>query len=209
MKSVLNVLIGLLAGFILAAALFLVSRLPAGKPVTLEPSPTKVPIEVQVTGAVVHPGLYAFPDDSRVQDAITAAGGLLAEADSGSVNLAAKLTDGQQLNIPGGSSGSTGSSAGTSPGTSSGTGSGSPFTVIPTAGSSITACADLVNINTASLTELESLPGIGPTIAQKIIDYRAPTQHGPFANIQDILNVSGIGPTTFDEFKDKITVGCQ
>jgi competence protein ComEA len=61
-----------------------------------------------------------------------------------------------------------------------------------------------VNINTASIEELDKLPGIGPTIAQRIIDYR--TENGPFAVIEDILNVSGVGPSTFDQIKDLITV---
>lgn len=160
MKSVLNVLIGLLAGFILAGALFLVSRLPAGKAVTLEPSPTKVPIEVQVIGAVVHPGLYALQEGSRVQDAVTAAGGLLAEANSASINLAAKLEDGQQLNIPSGSSSSSSSSGLFSSGEGSpGASSGAPFAVIPTQASASTA-TDLININTATIPQLNSLQGL-------------------------------------------------
>ena len=82
MKNVLYVLIGLMAGFVLAAILLVVTRLPGGQPVTLEPAPTEAPIVVQIIGAVVKPGVYQFPDGSRVQDAVAAAGGLLAEADS-------------------------------------------------------------------------------------------------------------------------------
>jgi competence protein ComEA len=63
----------------------------------------------------------------------------------------------------------------------------------------------LININTASSAELDTLPGIGPTTAQKIIDYR--TQNGPFISIEDIINVSGIGPGTYEKLKDLITVG--
>ncbi len=184
MRSIFNVLIGVVAGFILAGALFLISRSPSGKPVTLAPAPTKSPIVVQVSGAVPRPGLYQFAEGSRVQDAITAAGGLLTEADVSGINLAARLEDGQQLDIPY----SNGSAA-------------------PTATPSATntpAVSDLLNINTATLEELDSLPGIGPTTAQKIIDYR--TEHGPFQAIEDIMNVSGIGPATFDRIKDLITV---
>ncbi len=216
MKQVAYVLIGLLVGFILAGALFLVARLPDGKPVALEPSPTKVSIEVQVLGGVVHPGVYSFPDGSRVQDAITAAGGLLAGIDPNSINLVAKLQDGQQLNIAGGTSntsstGSTGSSPDNpfpvAPPSNSPFGvvptSNLPFTVISTpVGSTVTP--DLININTASLGVLDTLPGIGPSTAQKIIDYR--NLHGSFSSITDIMNVAGIGPSTFDQIQGLITV---
>ncbi|SRR5581483_1449466 len=196
MKQISFVLIGVLAGFILAGGLLLVSRLPGGKPVTLEPAPTKPPIEVHVIGAVVRPGVYSFAEGSRVQDAVTAAGGLLTEADPNAINLAAKLEDGQQLSIPyqNGAGPSVNSSA--------------PFDVIPTPdySSSDGSSPDVaqININIASLEELETLPGIGPATAQKIIDYR--DQNGPFMQIEDIMNVPGIGPATFDQIKDLITV---
>ncbi len=80
MKQIAYVLIGLMVGFILAGALFLVTRIPEGSPIALEPSPTKVLIQVQVLGGVVRPGVYSFPEGSRVQDAIAAAGGLLARS---------------------------------------------------------------------------------------------------------------------------------
>jgi competence protein ComEA len=130
--------------------------------------------------------VYELPEGSRVQDAVTAAGGLLAEADATGINLAARLEDGQQINIPGGG------------------GVPAPPAVFignaPTDGP-----VELININTAGLEELDALPGIGPTTAQKIIDYR--TEHGDFQTIEDILNVSGIGPATFDNIKDLITTG--
>lgn len=191
MKQIVLVLIGLLVGFILAGALLIVSRLPAGKPIVLEPAPTKAPIEVHVIGAVVRPGVYSFPEGSRVQDAVTAAGGLLAEANPDAINLAAKLEDGEQLDVP--------YKSGSAPGPSS----SAPFQVVPTQAPPAPN-TDLININTATLEELDSLPGIGPTTAQKIIDYRA--QHGPFQRIEEIMNVSGIGPATFDRIKDLITV---
>jgi competence protein ComEA len=191
MKQIVYVLIGLLAGFILAGALLFVSRLPAGKPISLEPAPTKTPIEVHVIGAVVRPGVYSFPEGSRVQDAITSAGGLLTEANPDAINLAARLEDGEQLDVP--------YKAGYAPTSSS----SAPFQVVSTQGPS-SSNADLININTATLEKLDSLPGIGPTTAQKIIDYRA--QHGPFQQIEEIMNVSGIGPATFDRIKDLITV---
>jgi competence protein ComEA len=196
MKPIAYILTGLLAGFILAGALLLVTQLPGGKPVTLEAAPTKTPIEVHVVGAVAHPGVYSFPEGSRVQDAVTAAGGLLTEAEPDAINLAAKLEDGQQLNIP-----FQGGAARTS-----GTESSAPFEVVPGQDSSAPPqSGDLININIASLEELDTLPGIGPATAQNIIDFR--DQNGPFQQIEDIMNVSGIGPATFDQIKDLITVG--
>ena len=100
MKNILYVLIGLMAGFVLAVILLIVTRLPGGQPVTLEPAPTQALIVIQIIGEVVKPGVYTLPDGSRVQDAVDAAGGLLADANSNSVDLAARLEDGQQINIP-------------------------------------------------------------------------------------------------------------
>lgn len=198
MKQVIYVLIGLLAGFILAGALFIVTRTPSGEPVKLLPSPTQPSITVQIIGDVVHPGVYSFAQGSRVQDAVNAAGGLLSTADTTSVNLAAKLEDGQQLNIP--SQG--GGVAGALPGSSSLPGSSNaPFLVLTTP---TIPAGNLININTATLAQLDTLPGIGPTTAQKIIDYRS--QHGPFQKIEDIMNVPGIGPATFDNIKTLISV---
>lgn len=172
-------------------------RSPVGKPIVLEPAPTEEPIAVHVIGAVPRPGLYKFPKNSRVQDAIDAAGGLLAEADPNAVNLAALLEDGQQLDIP--------YQTGLGPANESGGVSqlGEQFTQ-PQEDTTGSQSADLININTATLEELDSLPGIGPTVAQNIIDYRE--ENGPFQQIEDVLNVSGIGPAAFENIKDLITV---
>lgn len=191
MKQAGLVLAGILVGFLIAGVLLVAARVPSGTPVALEPPPTEVPIEVHVVGAVLRPGVYIFPEGSRVQDAITAAGGLTSDADLRATNLAAKLEDGQQLEIPAGGGG-----AGAAVPTTA-------FRVIPSSATA-TPSGDLININSASLEQLESLPGIGPTTAQNIIDYR--TVHGPFAHIEDILNVAGIGPATFDSIKDLIAV---
>src|SRR5512142_3354581 len=146
MKQVAYVLAGVLFGFILAGAVFIVTRMPAGKPIVLEASPTKAPIEVNVVGGVVHPGVYTLAEGSRVQDAVDAAGGLLAETDASSVNMAARLEDGQQVEIPGGAPPQ-------SPGSNS-----QPFTVLPgsSASATPTSSADLVDINTAPLNVMDS-----------------------------------------------------
>ena len=196
MKNVLTILLGIMAGFALAGLLFFVARAPAGEAIVLQPAPTKSPIAVHVIGAVPRPGLYEFVEGVRVQDAIDAAGGLLASANVDSINLAALLEDGQQLNIP--------YKSGEEP--TPGSISEDPLE-LPNDEEPVSTEApdvELININTASLEELDSLPGIGPTIAQRIIDYR--DENGPFNTIEDIQNVSGIGPSTFDEIKDLITV---
>lgn len=190
MRQAGYILVGLLAGFILAGAVYLVTRLPGGNPVTLAASPTKVPIEVNVIGAVLRPGLYSFADGSRVQDAITAAGGLLSEADLNALNLAAKLEDGQQLNVP--FVAGAGSSAAAT----------AAFQVLPSFGTPTLSAK--ISINKASAADLDKfLPGIGPTLAQRIVDYR--TAHGAFAHIEDITN-AGINLTLFENIKDLITV---
>ena len=194
MRQALYILLGVLAGFILAGGLLFVMRAPAGEPIILQPAPTEKPIAVHVIGAVVRPGLYEFPEGARIQDAIDAAGGLLAEADPEALNLAALLEDGQQVSIPYG--------AGSEPFPGSNSLGGLPGA--PTVTPAATNTADLININTATQDELDTLPGIGPTTAKKIIDYR--TENGPFLQIEDIMNVQGIGITTFENIKDLITV---
>jgi competence protein ComEA len=200
MKNVLYSLVGVMAGFALAGLLLFIARAPAGEPISLQPAPTKEPIAVHVIGAVPRPGLYEFAEGARIQDAIDAAGGLLTSADVNTINLAALLEDGQQLTIPykpgeapvaGDASDPSDDDSLTLP--------GSEETPIPSGSNE----SELVNINTASVEELDKLPGIGPTIAQRIVDYR--TENGPFSVIEDILNVSGVGPSTFDNIKDFIT----
>lgn len=197
MKNALYVLLGVMAGFVLAGTLVFVSRAPAGEPIILQPAPTQAPIAVHVVGAVPRPGLYVFPEGARVQDAVDAAGGLLADANDTALNLAAPLEDGQQLDVP--------YNNGTEPDQTAST------VDLPGAeeetqdeSSSENSDAELVNLNTATLEELDSLPGIGPTTAQKILDYRE--ANGPFSTIEEIMDVSGIGPSTFEDIKDLITV---
>ena len=175
---------GILLGLFLAVLVWVVARNPTGEAVTLRPVPTEKPVIVHITGAVPRPGVYALPQGARVQDAISAAGGFLAEAEKSEINLARLIEDGEKFDVP--------YIEGVSP-------------ILPTPGATVVAATtELININTASLSELDTLPRIGPTTAQKIIDYRE--QHGPFLNIEDIVNVSGIGPVTYELIKDMITV---
>lgn len=185
LKSILYLASGILFGLFLAALVWVVARNPSGNSVVLRPAPTEKPIIVYITGAVPRPGVYALPKDARIQDAISAAGGFLAEADKSQINLAALLEDGQKFDIP--------YIEGASPVI------GTPVEEV------VTATTELIDINVATLEELDTLPGIGPTTAQKIIDYRE--QNGPFINAEDIINVPGIGPGTYERIKSLITVG--
>lgn len=191
MKTVVYIVIGILVGLLLAGGIYASTRAPQGESIELRPAPTPEPLRVHVAGAVVRPGVYDLEDGSRVDDAVEAAGGFVAEADKNALNLAAFLEDGERLDIP--------YVAGFVPEEDQG------FVVVTEGTPSPLAGEELININTASIEELDKLPGIGQTTAVRIIDYR--TANGPFATIEDIVNVSGIGPATFDEIKDLITVG--
>ena len=155
------------------------------------PSPSTSPAVIvgDVAGLVRSPGVYQFHQGDRVIDAITRAGGARPGADLTSLNLAALLTDAEQIIV--GKAGQGGVATGTS-GASSGAGggSGSP--------------GALVNINTATLDQLETLPGIGPALGQRIIDYRE--QHGPFHTVNDLLDVSGIGDQRLADLRSMVTV---
>jgi competence protein ComEA len=151
---------------------------------TPAPSPTPRPLRVDVTGAVMHPDVYVLPPDSIVRDAVRAAGGPTEDADLSQVNQATPLHDGMQVYVP--RRGETVRAAPTAP---------SPRSA-PT---SQPAPASRVNINTASAEELETLPGIGPVMAQRIIAGR------PYASVEEILRVPGLGPATFEKIKNLIT----
>jgi competence protein ComEA len=186
LKSILYMASGVLFGLFIAVLVWVVARNPSGQAVTLRPVPTEKPLVVHVTGAVPRPGVYALAQGSRVQDAISAAGGFLAEAEKTGINLARALEDGEQLDIPY-------------------VEGASPVILEEPAVTEVPSNAELININFASQAELESLPGIGPTTAQKIIQYRE--QNGSFLTTEDIINVPGIGPGTYERIKDLITVG--
>ena len=139
-------------------------------------------VVVDVDGAVRRPGVVELPGGSRVVDALEAAGGVQRRADTGALNLAQVLLDGEQVVVPRAGAGGTADPAGVA----------SPA---PTAGG--TPTAGLVNINTATEVELETLPGIGPVLAAAIVEWR--TQNGGFTSVDQLQDVSGIGPATFAE----------
>jgi competence protein ComEA len=134
-------------------------------------------IYVHILGEIVHPGLYALHDGDRGVDIVAAAGGFTPDADPAALNLARFLSDGEQIVVP---------AVGDAPAASG-----------PTAGGK-------VNLNTADAATLETLPRIGPAMAQRIIDWRE--QNGRFAAVEDLLDVTGIGDATFAGLKDLVTV---
>lgn len=184
LKAFYPTFIGVLIGLVLGGVLWIIVRSPQGNSVELLPPPTPSPLIVDVAGAVPRPGVYELPDGSRVKDAIEAAGGFLAEADKTNINLASPIEDGQKLDIP--------FLAGTEP-----LGANIP----------VDQPAELIDINSADVDTLSTLPGIRPTVAQRIVDYR--DTYGPFFYIEDIMNVEGISNTTFENIKDLITTGFE
>lgn len=141
---------------------------------------------VHVVGAVKQPGVLELPADSRVIDAIEAAGGAAADADLGAINLARPINDGEQLKVPtvaevaAGFASATGSAAGTPNGSA------------------------LINLNAASAQELESLPGVGPALAGRIVDWRA--ANGRFTSVDDLVSVTGIGDKLLESVRSLVTV---
>jgi competence protein ComEA len=150
----------------------------------IQPGTTPVILFVHIVGAVRDPGVYKLKEGARVIDAVRAAGGLRRSADVMAVNMARVLADGEQIIVPRRARPADPAEPGTAP--------------------PAEAADALVNINTAGAGELETLPGIGPVLAQRIIDYRE--QHGPFVKPEDLMDVSGIGPKTYESIAPHVTV---
>lgn len=135
-------------------------------------------VVVHVVGAVGRPGLYRLEQGSRIADAVARAGGATGKADLAQVNLAAPLADGEQVVVP--KRGAVGAVGAGGTGASNGP----------------------VHLSTATLDQLDSLPGIGPVTAQKILDYRA--KHGAFGSVDELDAVPGIGPSRMDQLRDLV-----
>jgi competence protein ComEA len=187
----------LLAGAALLAVLLLGSRVlshggsAAPPPSTLPPpvfsttTTTPARVVVHVVGAVRRPGLYRLAQGDRVADAVARAGGATHKADLALVNLAALVSDGEQVVVP--RRGVAVAAAGAAGGAASGA-SG-----IPTGP---------VHLNSATIEQLDALPGVGPVTAQKIVDYRQ--KHGAFTSVDELDAVSGIGPARLDSLRDLV-----
>jgi competence protein ComEA len=150
---------------------------PAGDASGSGPSPSRVVVDV--VGAVRRPGLYRLPQRARIADALARAGGSTTKADLAQVNLAAPLADGEQIVVPKrGTAGAVGAPAATG------------------------AASAPVQLSTATLEQLDTLPGVGPVTAQKILDYRQ--AHGAFHSVDELDAVPGIGPKRLDQLRDLV-----
>jgi competence protein ComEA len=158
-----------------------------GSTTVIAPTTTTVPeVVVDVAGAVGTPGVHTLAAGSRVGDAISAAGGLTDDADRERLNLAERIADGQRIYVLK-------------------VGQTAPAAIASTNGSPEAGGAGgPVDLNTASASQLDALPGVGPATAQAIISYRS--EHGPFASVDQLASVKGIGPAKMAQLKDLVRV---
>lgn len=178
-------LFGFLMGLLASGVLWLLLSPPRGTPITLLPPPTPPPLRVHVIGAVAHPGVVELAPGARVAQAIQAAGGTREGANAEAVNLAAPLEDGDQVRVPWLTpAASEPQVAGAAPG---------PAPDSPR-----------LNLNLATLADLDRLPGIGPSLAREILAYRE--AHGAFGSVDDLLLVPGIGPAKLEALRDLVSV---
>jgi competence protein ComEA len=184
----LNKKLLLFVGALVAGVVFLINGLASveTEPVEVVPSLAADEMVVQnaklyvhVVGEVAAPGIYQLESGARVMDAIFAAGGLSDRADDASVNLARELSDGEQIVI-------------------------FKIGAAPSVPTGAVASSGLISLNKASQSELEQLPGVGPALAQRIMDWRL--ANGGFKKKEDLLNISGIGDKLFSGFKDQVTL---
>ena len=152
---------------------------------------------VDVVGKVRRPGVYRLPSGARVNDAVAAAGGVLTSVDPVSVNLARKLSDGEQLVI--------GLPAGAAPAGTLAAAGGTAPDDLAAGGVTAGASAGPVDLNSATTAQLDTLPGVGPVLAQRIVDWR--TQHGRFGSVDQLRSVSGIGDAKFRDLAPLVVAG--
>lgn len=214
--AVAAVAVGVVASALVAAAAVVLLRTPRGPTPQLSlpvagadpaggasPGPagatatTAATATVHAAGAVASPGVYAVATGSRVADVVTAAGGPLPEADVTTLNLAARVADGDRIYVPRqgelSPTGPSGGGAGT--GAGGGAGGGAPGTA---------ARAGPLDLNAATAEELDALPGVGPATARSILTYR--TRHGRFRSVNELLEVPGIGPSKLETLRPLVKV---
>jgi len=218
--GVTRLIIGLLATTIASAGIWLLVRPSAplvesvvphasgvGIVMPLSTLPTPLTVRIHVAGAVVRPGVYKVLSSSRVVDAVTAAGGATSNADLERINLAQKIVDTEQVFVPFRSSRTTKVTVSPRLRPSRTTVPTSVPAVpgaVPIIGAPITTLSPLINLNSATSDQLDTLPGVGPSTAKAIISYR--TRKGPFGKVEDLLNVPGIGPAKVGAIRDQVTV---
>jgi competence protein ComEA len=176
----------LVAGRYLASA-----GAPSTQAVAARPVVPRLPVAasrlvVDVVGAVRRPGLYRLSQGTRIADAVARAGGAKRSADLAAINLAAPLADGEQVVVP------------------ERTPAGAGVPDAAGSGSSSSATQGPVHLNTATLEQLDTLPGVGPATAQKILDYR--TEHGAFSSVDELDAVPGIGPKRLEELRKLVAL---
>lgn len=171
-----------------------------------QPASTTAPqVMVQVVGQIRRPGVVTLRSGSRVQDAVAAAGGALPSADLAAINLARVVADGEQIQVPkpGQTMSPPAGATGVVPGASAGAAPG-PVAPGPAAGAGGTAPGALVNLNSADVAGLDALPGVGPVLAGRVVDWR--TQNGRFSSVEELGEVSGIGPKVLARLRPLVTV---
>jgi competence protein ComEA len=197
MKHLYQITIGILIGLCAAGLILIVSKPSSGEPITLIPAPTatetsqpkptqtETPLYVQIKGEINRPGIYSLPNDARLEDLVSKAGGVTAEADNNRINLALILHDGDYIFIP--------AEGQEIPEVAR----NAPDNSVKDQGNNINYP---ININDANQDELESLPGIGPAKAADIIAYRE--MIGSFSSLEDLLEISGIGTATLESLRE-------
>jgi competence protein ComEA len=171
---------GLCTGVLASGRLYLLLAEPRGLPVELLPPPSPSPLRVHVAGAVRQSGVIELPVGAIVADAIEAAGGAQPGANLDALNLASQIEDGQRIEVP-----------------AQGTDVAQETTSGPAAGGRL-------DLNRATAAELEKLPGIGPSLAHAIVQFRE--RNGPFRSVEDLLNVPGIGAARLAQLQDLVQI---
>ena len=209
------VAVGLVAVIAVAVAAVLLTRRPAPAPAVVLPradqattptvadagtgeGPAERPgasVTVHAAGALARPGVYVLPAEARVADVVAAAGGPLPDADLDQLNLATRLADGERVYLP---------RKGETPAASPPAGAPPAGATSPSGGGAATTRAQLVDLNTATVEQLDALPGVGPSIAGAIVEHRA--RNGRFRSVDDLLDVPGIGPAKLGVIRPLVRV---